>query len=265
MEVGNSAVKYTNGIPLPGGDMDASNASASAPNHDCHDRRANGSSPAGIVERNTLTPSSIITLEVRDRRFCVCLRNLIGKSNFFRSAAYTGRLPQEQADGSYFLDANGNAFEHVLVYLCDGIYPFLYDQAKGGFDYAKYTAILNLADFLGIPDLVTWIERKEYLQALTVTYRISKHKFKDDTTTDIPNANRLVASHPITRTRKVYVCPRGIFIHRGAKEKCGSACHKAKVGKPDKYEDEVVTEVVVVEEVVSFHADKCRDLMAGLN
>ena len=36
-----------------------------------------------------------------------------------------------QADGTYFIDANGALFKHILHYLQNGVFPLLYDDVKG--------------------------------------------------------------------------------------------------------------------------------------
>jgi hypothetical protein len=55
----------------------------------------------------------------------------------------------------------------------------------------------------------------------------------------------------------MYVCPRGIPVHMGAKGMCGHACSKA-AGVFDEYKEEKYLEVMVVEKEVLFDEKVCR-------
>ncbi|RAL06902.1 uncharacterized protein BO97DRAFT_447229 [Aspergillus homomorphus CBS 101889] len=73
-------------------------------------------------------------------------------------------------DGSYFIDADPDLFEHLLRYLRRGIFPIFYDRQKGH-DYPKYFALLEEAKYFGIGELVTWLENGTYLRAVDIGYQ----------------------------------------------------------------------------------------------
>jgi hypothetical protein len=71
-------------------------------------------------------------------------------------------------------------------------------------------------------------------------------------------ANKSEEWHFVPRTRKVYLCPRQIPVHRGRREMCGIACAKAQVGSPVEHEEETYMELVSVEKEVVFNESACR-------
>ncbi|KAI1460978.1 BTB/POZ protein [Annulohypoxylon moriforme] len=113
-------------------------------------------------------PYSRITLQVGERKFTTYRRTLINKSAYF--AARIGLHSWDDKydkvdiveDGSYFIDADPNTFEHILNYLRSGDYPILFNTNTSHWDYPKYMALLSQARLFEIRDLRDWIERKEY-------------------------------------------------------------------------------------------------------
>lgn len=47
------------------------------------------------------------------------------------AALLSGRWDHERADGSFFIDADPELFEHVLRYLRHSVLPIFYVSAKG--------------------------------------------------------------------------------------------------------------------------------------
>jgi hypothetical protein len=125
------------------------------------DERASRDSPAPNAGRQ-------ITLQVGERRFATTRETLIGESGFFTSLL-SGRWNSIQEDGSYFIDADGGLFEHVLRYLRRGVLPIFYDKMKGH-DYSLYLALLEETKYFQIPRLEEWLEKKQYLYALKIKY-----------------------------------------------------------------------------------------------
>lgn len=205
-------------------------------------------------DSSTPTPDRRITLQVGESRFVTTRETLVEESGFFASLL-SGRWNEAQEDGSYFVDADPTLFEHILRYLRRGVLPIFYDKAKGH-DYATYLALLEEAKYFSISRLVGWIEKKQYLQALETKYLITELERTDEL-----RATRGIDVdlewYPMWETRKVYICPRGIYVHRGDPRACGKDCRRAQGDADDIYEDEPVLRTLVVEKQTIFDAHAC--------
>lgn len=62
-----------------------------------------------------------ITLQVGERRFITTAETMTQESAFF-AALFSGRRDNAEADGSYFIDADPDLFEHILRYLRRGCF-----------------------------------------------------------------------------------------------------------------------------------------------
>ena len=216
----------------------------------------------GLQDATLHSPKSPITLQVGDRRFTVNVKTLTEGSQYF-SAAFSGRWSLEkQPDGSYFIDQDGEVFEHILRYLRsnstgDPVYPFFYNQAKG-FDYATYQHILAQARYFDIPPLLEWIEGQKYLKAVQIERSTNiLHRAEDASTTHYANVR--LECYPIRRTKKVYVCPRGIDGHRGHQERCGRQCENAQPPDGKLYADEEVITFLEVQSKTVFKQSTLTD------
>ncbi|KAL9127650.1 MAG: hypothetical protein Q9217_003518 [Psora testacea] len=185
-----------------------------------------------------------ISLQVGERRFTTTKATLIEGSPYFDAFFADHWRQRQQTDGSYFIDEDGDVFEHVLRYLRSHgtVFPLLFDQAKGH-DYAMYTRITVQAGQFLIPKLEMWIREKRYLRAIQIqsVTQVFQGAENIDTTrySDVK-----VDYYPTWTTKKVYVCPRG--KHRDDPDSCGYKCRKAQGDMEAEYEDE---EVVIVFEV----------------
>ena len=177
-----------------------------------------------------------IALQVGERRF-VTTRETLEESDFFASLL-SGRWSNAQEDGSYFIDADSTLFEHILRYLRRGVLPVFYDKAKGH-DYGTYLALLEEAKYFGIMRLVNWLEQKQYLQAIKSVYSGEELEgtdgFRKTRGTDVE-----LEWYPTWRIKKVYICPRGIYVHRGNPGACGRACRRRQGDCDDMYDEELV-------------------------
>ena len=180
-------------------------------------------------------PSQMITLQVGDQRFTTSPRSLVMESKYF-SALLSEEIDPPQSDGSFFVDADPIIFVHILRYLCRGVLPLFYDKLKGH-NYAMYATLLKEAKFFQIVRLEEWIRRKEYLNAVTIKY--SAFECSDLSKLSETTGSRVeVEYHPMWTMRKVYVCLRGIGVHRGDPNACGKLCVRARGDDEDKYVDE---------------------------
>ncbi|KAI0142276.1 hypothetical protein F4776DRAFT_611441 [Hypoxylon sp. NC0597] len=202
-----------------------------------------------------------ITLQVGERRFTTLRDTLVGESDYF-AARFSGRWNDADADGSYFVDADPTLFEHALRYLRSGNFPLFFDSASQTFDYAKYISLLGEARYFGIRKLENWIANKRYLDVVSLERSV----------TIIENANLEPLEGHLNKkanakvevavswnTQQVYVCPRGIYVHRGDRSRCGQACEKARErdGREEEYEEEFVPRAVITTTTVTFNTSNC--------
>lgn len=194
-----------------------------------------------------------ITLQVGERRFITTREVLVSESLFFASLL-SGRWDNAQEDGSYFIDADGDLFEHILRYLRRGVFPIFYDKTNGH-NHCLYLALLEEAKYFQITQLKEWLEKKQYLRVITIKCSAKEVNQPEDLRMS-RSSDMDVTFYPAWGTKKVYVCPRGISSHRGNPYACGRACKNAQGEDEDSYEEEPELRVIVVEQqtVFDFHA-----------
>lgn len=98
----------------------------------------------------------------------VGILTLTAESPFFASLL-SAQWQRVQADGSYFVDADGALFPCILRYLRSGALPIFY-SSFAGHDYGMYQALLGEAQHLQIPRLMDWLRNKEYEKAVKIEY-----------------------------------------------------------------------------------------------
>lgn len=161
----------------------------------------------------------------------------------------------KDGEKTFFLDADPEAFKHILCFLRHGVYPLCYNSASGH-DYYLYTVIYKLADYLQITELAAWLHGKKYLEAIKVTTRASVSEGEDALfATDESNVK--MQYHPSWRIVKKYVCPRGIRNHYDNPQGCGKACRAALGDEDDEYEDCTVLSILSVAEKVFYDQKLC--------
>lgn len=210
------------------------------------------------ITQSRNSPASVtgnqITLQVGERRFVTTRETLVGESAFFASLL-SGRWDNAEEDNSYFIDADAKLFDHILRYLRRGILPIFYDKMKGH-DYALYLALLEEAKYFQITQLKQWLEKKRYLHAIMTTYSATEiegvEEFRLSRDTDLE-----VEHYPAWGTKKVYICPRGIYAHEGKPSACGRDCMRARGDADDIYEEQPVLRALVVEKKTVFDMQAC--------
>ena len=178
---------------------------------------------------NAPSSTSHIVLQVGECFFHTSVSSL--SDSRVLTAKVSGRWEDskdKQADSSYFLDADPEIFKYILRFLRHGAFPLCYDNTRGH-DYATYTAILQLADYLQVDELTEWLAKKEYLRAVRTRYQAQIVEG------EIPLACTLesdmtVKHYPYQKTKKTYVCPRNIAVHYGDPRRCGRQCQNAQGG-----------------------------------
>ena len=213
-----------------------------------------GAKPAGP------TPSfpSVITLDVGGRLFKVSADVLTAESGLFKRQLSDRFTWVPQADGSYFLDADPEMFEHLLRFMRRPSNFPLFWSKHGGFDYDLYQRLQAEAEYFQVDALYQWLKDKKYKSAVTIYV----HAPKVVEATCVPGAfldgSQSENRHFVKKTRQWYVCPRAIPGHRGAPGRCGKACQRFQGDDEDKYEAEDYTEMITVREEIIFNQSACE-------
>ncbi|KAF2199004.1 hypothetical protein GQ43DRAFT_450596 [Delitschia confertaspora ATCC 74209] len=202
-----------------------------------------------------------VTIQVDERKFSA-QRHVFAESQFLSEVVAIdifAEEPQNMRRHFYNVDADPVLFEHIVRYLRRGVLPIFYDESKGH-DYAMYVALLEEARYFGIPRLITWLENNDFLKAVSHEY-ITKEIYKIDQLSTSMTGRRTadvnVTCIPTWTKNKIYVCPRGIPVHRGNRHACGRACNNAKGEAKDVYDEEMILRAVVVERRTVFDGEAC--------
>lgn len=183
-----------------------------------------------------------ITLQVGERRFVTFPSTLTTESPYF-ACLLSDRWHYVQADGSYFVDADGDLFVYILRYLRSGVLPIFY-SSLAGHDYSKYHALIGEAEYFGIERLMDWLRDKKYEKMVKIAHSVEDYQELDEMAKTY-DSNVQLEYYPTRKMEKVYVCPRGIYVHRGNPSACGRQCQRAR-GDEDVFEDEEVLKTVVI-------------------
>ncbi|KAI4181593.1 MAG: hypothetical protein L6R41_006538, partial [Letrouitia leprolyta] len=108
-----------------------------------------------------------ITLQVGEQRFQTSKTTLDG-SPVFKNFLAERWNDDPYANNIFYLDADPEAFKHIIRFLRHGIYPLCYSEASGH-NYALYATIYNQAESFRITKLSTWLHDKKYLQAIKIS------------------------------------------------------------------------------------------------
>lgn len=68
-----------------------------------------------------------------------------------------------------------------------------------------------------------------------------------------------VKYYPAWGVRKLYVCPRGIDVHRRKPGTCRKACKKVQSDADDLYEEEPTVKVLMIKGKVVFDTQACME------
>jgi hypothetical protein len=201
-------------------------------------------------DREDATPVAtypkIVTLDIGGRIFKVARDTLVSGSYFFHCQLSGGYTWQPESDGSYFLDADPDLFEHLLRFMRrPEVFPLFYTK-DGGYNYDLYHRLEAEARYFQMNDLHNWIKEKKYLQAVQVRTGLPVTQSMYAMAPSTYPGNQNEEWHVIPRTKKVYLCPRQIAVHRGRPDQCGAACHKRRAEDGVVYEDEVSLDIVTV-------------------
>lgn len=206
-----------------------------------------------------------VKLQVGERHF-ETTKLTLEEAGFFRTQFKGVWLHNARPDGSFYVDKDGDLFEHILRYMRSLVLPIFYDKVKGH-DEVLYSHILEEAKFYGIDRLEKWIRERGYLQAVKVTTSIRVTDYihsqlfvgVPQTFGNSESSSELEIRHyPVWTHRKVYICPRRIAVHMGDSSRCGRQCNNAKRGE-DEIKEVPVFKVGEIKKKVTID----RDLLLG--
>lgn len=213
--------------------------------------------------QSTLSDDNRVKIQVGERQFITFRDTLTGESAYFK-ARLSERWNDRDEDGSFFIDANPDIFEHILNYLRSGMFPLFFDSGTQSFDYSKYAALLGEARYFGIPRLEDWISKARFHDAVrieTITTMVPDVEAGEGIDRVLAKADTKTDVSTNWGTRRVYVCPRDIDVHRGDRRKCGQACEKARTrdGVGIDFEEESVLRAAVTSRRLIFDPTACFD------
>ncbi|KAF2005041.1 hypothetical protein P154DRAFT_424861 [Amniculicola lignicola CBS 123094] len=201
---------------------------------------------------------NIMTLNIGGRKFRTLRMTLENESAFFKAHLSGSWTWLSDEDGAYFVDSDPDLFEHLLRFMRrPNVFPLFWTPQQG-FDYNLYNQLQLEAHYFQIDTLANWIKNKMYLGAVTVVSEAPAAAEMGGIRGETTKANEEIERHIVPRSRKVYLCPRGVPVHKGAPEMCGRQCERVRGSDPYDYEDENYLDVVVVKKTVTFDHTVCR-------
>ncbi|RDW85500.1 hypothetical protein BP5796_03825 [Coleophoma crateriformis] len=195
----------------------------------------------------------MVTLTLDGSEFTIARNTLINGSGFFKDLLTSD---PDDFETDFNIDADATLFPAIVAFLRRGIFPIYYDK-DAGHDHIRYHALLQEAKYFRIPPLEKWLGEKRYLKAVRMNYTFD---WTDEFAIIQSGTSSQMSFHPTVREKQVYVCPRGIEVHRGKPAACGRQCRNARgsavniqtgeAGGNTCFEKEHVLEMLVVKKMM---------------
>ena len=198
-------------------------------------------------ESHTKTADQLL-LRIGERLFHTSLDTLVSQCQHFEPY-HSGRWQLNlDGDGALFIDADPDAFEHILRFCRTGVFPLCWTK-ETGHDYVLYARIQEAAAFFMCDKLLKWLENRWYQLCVTVESR-RKYLSSSDlwgSTAETSGNEHVMEVHFIEHSgikTDVYICPRNISSHYDKPGRCGKDCRKSTndPGTDSKYELDSVLE-----------------------
>jgi hypothetical protein len=174
--------------------------------------------------------SNIITLYVSGRKFRTS-KSVLSVSPYFESLFTRWESCADlQADGSYYIDADPDTFEHLLNFMRRPARFPLYWTKENGLDIVLYSKVEAEADYFMLEALRKWIKEKKYLGAI----RTEQRTFENSTTTSwVRNGDFSVQSF-VVKGEGHPICPSGRHHHSSYECQRENSCLGAMSKDKDK-------------------------------
>lgn len=141
-----------------------------------------GTNPQSPHNRCLIMPPHLIVLDVSGRKYQTQRASLQTSPYFQNLLARWDDCRDRQEDGSYFIDADPDAFQYILDFMRRPSRFPLFWTKETGFDYALYNKLETEADYFLLHDLRDWIGKKRYLDAVKTIIEVkalSKRELED--------------------------------------------------------------------------------------
>lgn len=197
--------------------------------------------------RSSNQTSRKVILDVGGRKFNTFASTLY-ESEFLRTMLSKPWANDQEADASFFIDADPDLFSHVLQYLRRNQMPLFWDPEKGH-DLGRYKSLLEEAEYFLIPDLANWLSRQEYLKAITANTTVMQKRVPLDTKIELPAQKSNVRLE--WREEEVHFCGSPYTMHSSPKQ-CSFTCFRDQQGIPTPSIKEWFLTAVVMDEKLIF-------------
>jgi hypothetical protein len=202
-------------------------------------------------------PPSLVTLNVSGRFYKTRPSTLSTSPYFTALLARWDSGADLQDDGSYFIDADSDVFEHVLAFMRRPSKFPLYWTNEHGFDYVLYNKVEAEADFFLLHGLRDWISKKRYEEAVKTIVEVRvleeyQKRVLDDGKSlgDLVEVNSFLGSYSGKR-RLRYACSLHSGWYYNGCESCQKLGGATQSDEPDKKLTLVIKKVVFDESVCS--------------
>lgn len=125
----------------------------------------------------------LIILDVSGRKFQTQKATLQTSLYFQNLLARWDDCADRQKDGSCFVDADPDAFQHILDFMRRPSKFPLFWTKETSFDYALYNKLEAEAEYSLLHDLRDWLRQKRYLDAIKIVVEVkalSEQQFDGD-------------------------------------------------------------------------------------
>lgn len=114
----------------------------------------------------------LIILDVSGRKYQTQKATLQTSPYFQTLLARWDNCRDRQGDGSYFVDADPDAFQYILEFIRRPSKFPLFWTKETSFDYALHNKLEAEADYFLLHDLRDWLREKRYLDAVKTTIEV---------------------------------------------------------------------------------------------
>lgn len=124
----------------------------------------------------------LIILDVSGRKYQTQKATLQTSPYFQNLLARWDDCTDRQEDGSYFIDADPDAFQYILEFMRRPSKFPLFWTKETSFNYALYNKLEAEADYFFLHDLRDWLRKKRYLDAVKTIIEVkalSEHQLED--------------------------------------------------------------------------------------